>query len=430
MMSEWNVPDLIDHTVLRPDATRIDVLRLCQEAKEHRFTVIFVPPCYVDDAVAVIAGTAILVGIPIGFPLGGHTTKTKVAESVEAVARGAKVLDMVINVSRLKSGDYDFVRNDMAEVVKATAGVERTDGIVGRQVSFNQPLLTNGKAVSCTYGTPPPPPPPAPTIQTTTLPGGTVGQAYSQTMAATGGTPPYTWSLDSGSLPAGLALNSTTGALTGSPTSSGSSLFVAKVTDNAAQSDTQELSIAVAPAPVPPPAITTASLPGGTVGVFYNQTLAASGGTTPYSWSLASGSLPAGLSLNSSTGAITGIPAGPGTTTTFTARVTEAGASARSDTQGLSIAIVVAPLAIATTSLPSGIVGVPYSQTLAATGGVPSYTWTRIAGKLPNGLTLNSSTGAITGKPSKWGTYTFTLRVTDTQGTQASKSFTVQINRP
>ena len=123
-MSEWNVPDLIDHTVLRPDATKIDVLRLCQEAKEHRFTVIFVPPCYVDEAVAAVAGMAIRVGIPIGFPLGGHTTKSKVAEAVEAVARGAHVLDMVMNVSRLKSGDREYVRNDIAEVVNATPGVE------------------------------------------------------------------------------------------------------------------------------------------------------------------------------------------------------------------------------------------------------------------------------------------------------------------
>ena len=123
-MSEWNVPDIIDHTVLRPDATKMDILRLCQEAKKFRFTVIFVPPCYVDDAVAAVAGTAILVGIPIGFPLGGHTTKTKVAEAVEAVARGARILDMVMNVSRLKSGNREYVRKDITEVVNATPGVE------------------------------------------------------------------------------------------------------------------------------------------------------------------------------------------------------------------------------------------------------------------------------------------------------------------
>lgn len=123
-MSGWNLPDLIDHTVLRPDATKDDVLRLCQEAKDHRFTVIFVPPCYIDEAVEAVTNTVIRVGIPIGFPLGGHTTKTKVAEAVEAVARGAQVLDMVLNVSRLKSGDLTLVRSDIAEVVKATPGVE------------------------------------------------------------------------------------------------------------------------------------------------------------------------------------------------------------------------------------------------------------------------------------------------------------------
>ncbi|MDO8357632.1 MAG: deoxyribose-phosphate aldolase [Nitrospirota bacterium] len=120
----WNLPALIDHTVLRPDATKADVLRLCQEAREFGFIVIFVPPCYLDEAVEAVAGTTIRVGIPVGFPLGGHTTATKVAEAIEGVARGATVLDMVINVSRLKSGDYDLVRGDMAEVVKATKGVE------------------------------------------------------------------------------------------------------------------------------------------------------------------------------------------------------------------------------------------------------------------------------------------------------------------
>ena len=123
-MSRWNLPVLIDHTVLRPEATKSDVLRLCEEAKAHGFTVIFVPPCYVDEAAAAIAGMDIRLGIPIGFPLGGHTTRTKVAEAVEAVSRGARVLDMVLNVSRLKSGDHDYVRMDIAEVVKATPGVE------------------------------------------------------------------------------------------------------------------------------------------------------------------------------------------------------------------------------------------------------------------------------------------------------------------
>ena len=123
-MSEWNLPALLDHTVLRPDATKVEVLRLCEEAKANGFTVIFVPPCYLDEAVAAVVGSGIRVGIPIGFPLGGHSTTIKVAEAVEAVQRGATVLDMVLNISRLKSADHDYVRTDIAEVVKATVGVE------------------------------------------------------------------------------------------------------------------------------------------------------------------------------------------------------------------------------------------------------------------------------------------------------------------
>jgi deoxyribose-phosphate aldolase len=122
--SDWNLPALIDHTVLRPEATRADVLRLCQEAKQHGFLVIFIPPCYAKEAVEAVTGSPIRVGIPVGFPLGGHTTSTKVAEALEGVRQGATVLDMVINISRLKSGDLDAVRQDIAEVVKATPRAE------------------------------------------------------------------------------------------------------------------------------------------------------------------------------------------------------------------------------------------------------------------------------------------------------------------
>jgi deoxyribose-phosphate aldolase len=121
---EWDLPALIDHTILRPEAVRADVLRLCSEAKAHGFHVIFIPPCYAAEAVAAVSGSQVRVGIPIGFPLGGHTTGTKVAEALEGVRQGASVLDMVINVSRLKSGDYDAVRQDIAEVVSATPDAE------------------------------------------------------------------------------------------------------------------------------------------------------------------------------------------------------------------------------------------------------------------------------------------------------------------
>ena len=115
---------LIDHTVLRADATRSDVLRVCEEATHWGFPVLFIPPCYVEEAVEAVQGAAIRVGIPVGFPLGGHSTATKEAEARDGVLRGATVLDMVINISRLKSGDYDWVRRDMAAVREATPTAE------------------------------------------------------------------------------------------------------------------------------------------------------------------------------------------------------------------------------------------------------------------------------------------------------------------
>ena len=120
----WNLPALVDHTLLRPEATRADVLRLCGEATQYGFLVIFIPPCYTAEAVEAVAGSDVRVGIPVGFPLGGHATSVKVAEALEGVRHGAVVLDMVINVSRLKSGDLDAVRQDIAEVVRATPRAE------------------------------------------------------------------------------------------------------------------------------------------------------------------------------------------------------------------------------------------------------------------------------------------------------------------
>lgn len=121
-MDLQNLAALLDHTLLRPEATKAEVLRLCEEARRYGFGSIFIHPCYLDLAVSAVAGTAIRVGVPIGFPFGSQTTNTKASEAVEACERGAVELDMVLNIGRLKSGEYDVVRAEIAEVVQATPG--------------------------------------------------------------------------------------------------------------------------------------------------------------------------------------------------------------------------------------------------------------------------------------------------------------------
>ena len=251
-------------------------------------------------------------------------------------------------------------------------------------------------------------------ISTSSLPNGQSGAAYSATLSATGGVSPYTWSLTSGSLPAGLALNASTGTITGTPSASvtGTPLTF-KVTDSSTPSLTQTatFTLTISPASL---VISTSSLPNGQTGVAYNATLAATGGVSPYTWSLTSGSLPAGLALNASTGTITGTPSASVTGTPLTFKVTDSSTPSLTQTATFTLTISPASLVISTSSLPNGQTGVAYNATLAATGGVSPYTWSLTSGSLPAGLALNASTGTITGTPSASVTGTpLTFKVAD-----------------
>lgn len=232
-------------------------------------------------------------------------------------------------------------------------------------------------------------------VTTSSISAGTVGTAYDATLQATGGTPPYRWSLKSGTLPAGVSLSSA-GNLSGTPTAAGTgNSLVFSVTD-ADQNSATSKNLSLLVNSEIPPAVQTSLLQNGNVGVAYAATLTASGGTKPYRWSPTSGSLPDGLSLDSATGVITGIPTQAGTfplvfaVTDFYKSV---GASAN-----LTITIDQV-VQVSTTSLPSATQGAAYTGSLVATGGSGVYTWSLKSGSLPPGLSLNPSTGAISGKP-------------------------------
>lgn len=270
---------------------------------------------------------------------------------------------------------------------------------------------------------------PPPSITTTSLPNGVQNATYTTTtLAATGGISPLTWSVTVGTLPAGLTLNSSTGAISGKPTAAGTSNFTVQVADSSSPALTATKALSILVNPPPPLVVTTTSLAGGVQNTAYTATLAASGGTTPYTaWSVTTGTLPAGLTLHSATGVIDGTPTALGTSD-FTVQVTDSTTPALTATKALSIVISPTPVVITTTTLPGGTVNSTYpGATLVATGGAPPIAWTVTAGALPAGITLNGATGAIEGTPTADGTFDFTVTATDSWTTPQTKTQALSI---
>jgi hypothetical protein len=178
------------------------------------------------------------------------------------------------------------------------------------------------------------------------------------------------------------------------------------------------------PVPVLPLVIGPAALPAAVINTPYSATFTSVGGVGPFTWALASGTLPPGLTISAS-GVISGTPTVLGTTT-FKVQVTDSQTpTAAVDVASKSVTVN-SPLAITTSSLTGGSVNVPYTASLAASGGVPPYTWSITSGSLPTGLTLSSS-GFISGTPTTQGTSTFTVQVSDSQATPATATATLSL---
>lgn len=197
--------------------------------------------------------------------------------------------------------------------------------------------------------TPPPTPPPSsPTrlqITTTTIPAATAGQSYSTTLQASGGTAPYSWTITSGELASGLTLatQSSVGVISGTPTQAGGCTFTAQVQDSGSQSDSEAFSLSVTGG-TSPPAIsihTTAFFPA-VVSRPYLQTLVATGGTTPYSWSIALPGPPSGLQLSSGSGQISGTASAPGASS-LVVTVRDSSYPQLSTVADLSLLVVLSP---------------------------------------------------------------------------------------
>jgi hypothetical protein len=170
---------------------------------------------------------------------------------------------------------------------------------------------------------------------------------------------------------------------------------------------------------------TTSPLVGGVLGSAYTNTLAATGGSTPYSWAITAGAVP-GLALDTN-GVVSGTPTTVGTNL-FTVQVKESTGSTATKQFTLIIAAT-APGITTASPLPNGAIGSAYSQTLLAAGGTMPYTWALIAGTLPGGLTMNGA-GVISGTPTNYGTFTLTVQVTDYAGLTGTNIFSIHISVP
>jgi hypothetical protein len=263
---------------------------------------------------------------------------------------------------------------------------------------------------------------PSITVTPASTPAATISAAYSQQLSASGGATPYAFSLQVPDvLPAGLTLSGA-GLISGIPTATGTTNFTVIATDSNGCTGTKAYSIQVS---CPAITITPATVPAGTIGAAYSQSLSGSGGKPPYAFSVGTGTLPAGLTL-SPAGLISGTPTANGTSN-FT--VVAADSNGCLDSLGYALTIGCPTITITPASLSSGVVGTPYAHSLSASGGTGSKTFAVTAGALPAGLTL-SGAGAISGTPTAAGTDSFTVTATDSLGCTGTRLYVLQIACP
>ncbi|SEF77781.1 Putative Ig domain-containing protein [Bryocella elongata] len=272
--------------------------------------------------------------------------------------------------------------------------------------------------------------PAAPSITTSTLASGTVGSAYSAALAGSGGLSPYTWALTSGTLPSGLSFTASTGTITGTPTATGAGTasLSFKMTDSGtatALTATKTLSLTIAPAAAI--TFTTTTLANATYNTAYSATIATAGGAGTLTYSLASGSLPTGLSLSTG-GALTGTPTAGGS---FSFSVKAADAYGDSATQSFTVTVVYPALTLnpSTTAL-AATVGKSYSQSFTASGGAGTgFTFSITSGAsalTAAGLSFSGST--LSGTPTSAATIPFTMQVLDSASNTASVGYTLTIS--
>lgn len=256
-------------------------------------------------------------------------------------------------------------------------------------------------------------------ITTHALPNGKADVAYSQSLAATGGRGGYTWSATQ--VPAGLTVDAT-GTVAGTPT--GPSTTPLAVTVKDADGRTKTIEVALTILDLDALSVTTGSLPQGMNGVAYDHALAAYGGRAPYTWSADPATLPAGLSVTGNK--LTGTPSVSGS---FNVKLIVTDARGVSAQRTLALELEPPGMTISNgTTLTGADINTSYDVALTALGGTAPYTWSLDSGTLPTGLTLDPSTGHISGTPTVAGTSTFTVKVVASDAATATKQFSLTVH--
>lgn len=302
-----------------------------------------------------------------------------------------------------------------------TLGTNATTGAISASGTGTPNRLVNIRVLAAPVATM--------TIPNKTFPFVYVGNSLVTPFAVSGGKAPYTFTVTTGALPSGFVLNSATGVITGTATGACTCTFTVTVRDSTLATVTRSAAITVN-VPPPPLAFPIQLLPDGRANAPYSYQLLFSGGPAAKVFTIYSGTMPAGLSLNSTTGAITGTPTVAGTYLYSVAiydtnrTLLPGGVSV----QGFYHTIV--PMAGALNfpapTVPQGTVGVAYTTTFKAVGGVAPYVW-GTQSVLPNGLTLNATTGVLSGTPTTTGTGNYTITVNDASGAGVGNIATITI---
>lgn len=261
------------------------------------------------------------------------------------------------------------------------------------------------------------------TLSLDVLANGKAGVPYNETLSVLCGSGPFTFSLAQGNLPPGLTLNTSTGQISGTVAFPGSWNFIIQVVNPVGFVGMRSYSLVMT---CPTIVFAPASLPGGAVGTAYSQMVSATPATGQYSFALTGGALPAGLSLNGATGAITGTPTLAGTYN-FILQATGFNTCTAVMTYSIVIGGNQCPI-ITLSNLPNGTVSQMYSSSVAASP-INTYSYAVTAGSLPPGLTLFGSAGLLFGFPAAPGTYNFTITATDASNCAGSKNYSLVIGQ-